>query len=114
MAKFELGVRPKFLTRQGRESDNIGLTARKDFLTREGRGSGKIWVEREGFARERERKRQELRLRASAGGHVIPVASFAQTHCHRSLVSRIFFSSILLHLLYTHYWLPTKLTSILF
>jgi hypothetical protein len=34
VANFELGVRPKFLTREGRESDNIGLTARKDFLTR--------------------------------------------------------------------------------
>ncbi len=57
VAKFELGVRPKFLAREGRESDNIGLTARKDFITREGRGSGKIWVEREGFARERENGR---------------------------------------------------------
>ncbi len=64
--------------------------------------------------REKEREQQELRLRASAGGYVIPVASFAQTHRHRNLVSRIFFSSILLHLLYTHYWLPTKFTSILF
>jgi len=60
VAKFELGVRPKFLTREGRESDNIGLTARKDFLTGEGRGSGKIWVEREGFARERERERERV------------------------------------------------------
>jgi len=49
VANFELGVRPKFLAREGRESDNIGLTARKDFITREGRGSGKIWVERKGF-----------------------------------------------------------------